>query len=77
MPFWKLQIYTHSVCQWVTIVCTPLPLSVVEEGIEPPSKFSEKWHVTQNLNFWRGVAGKDGGLGVVRGVCSFYLKSKN
>ena len=47
----KLQIYTHSVYQWVTIVCTPLPHSAAEEGIEFPSRFSEKWHVTQNLSF--------------------------
>ena len=47
----KLQIYTHSAYQWVTTVCTPLPLSAGEEGIEPPTIFSEKWPVTQNLNF--------------------------
>ena len=47
----KLQIYTHSAYQWVTTVCTPLPLSAGEEGIEPPTNFSDKWPVTQTLKF--------------------------
>ena len=71
----KLQIYTHSVYQWVTIVCTPLRLSAGEEGIEPPNKFPEKWYVTYKISIFRGGGG--GFLGVVGGGCSFYIKSKN
>ena len=71
----KLQIYTHSVYQWVTIVCTPLRLSAGEEGIEPPNKFPEKWYVTYKISIFRG--GEGGFLGVVGGGCSFYIKSKN
>ena len=53
----KLQIYTHSVYQWVTIVCTPLRLSAGEEGIEPPNKFPEKWYVTYKISIFRGGGG--------------------
>ena len=38
----KIQTYTHSIYQWVTIVCAPLPLSARKWVIEPPTKFSEK-----------------------------------
>ena len=72
----KLQIYTHSVYQWVTIVCTPLRLSAGEEGIEPPNKFPEKWYVAYKISIFRGGGGA-GFLGVVGGGCSFYIKSKN
>ena len=50
----ELQIYTHSVCQWVTIVCTTLRLSAREEGMELPAKFSEKWYVTYSVSIFRG-----------------------
>ena len=84
----KLQIYTHSFYQWVTIVCTTLPLSAGEEGIEPHTKFSENWHVTYRISIFRGrLLGKSGrafcgvvvvgGGGVGEGDCSFYIKSKN
>ena len=45
----KLQIYTHSVYQWVAIVCAPLPLPAGEGGIEPPTKFKKR--DIQNLSF--------------------------
>ena len=61
----KLQIYTHSFYQWVTIVCTALSLSAGEEGIEPPTKFSEKRHMTYRISIFRwGLLGKSGGLSV-------------
>ena len=59
----KLQIYTHSFYQWVTIVCSTLSLYAGKEGIEPPTKFSEKWHVTYRISIFRGgLLGKSGGL---------------
>ena len=77
----KLQIYTHSVYQWVTIVCTPLRLSAGEEGIEPPNKFPGNWYVTYKISIFREELLRKRGvgslLGVVGGGCSFYIKSKN
>ena len=49
----NFQIFTHSFYQWVTIVCTTLPLSAGEKGIEPPTKFSEI-HVTYRISIFRG-----------------------
>ena len=79
----KIQTFTHSIYQWVTIVCAPLPLSARKWVIEPPTKFSEKWHVTYRISIFRGrLLGKEGrlfrggGRGG-RGGCSFYIKSKN
>ena len=63
-PLGKFEIYTRSVFQWATIVCTPLPLSAGEEGIGPPTIFSEKWHVTHRISiFRRGLRGKRKGWG--------------
>ena len=45
----KLDICTHSVYQWVTIVCTPPPFSAAEGVIEPPTKFKKR--DIQNLSF--------------------------
>ena len=79
----KLQTCTHSICQWVTLVCTPLPLSARKGVIEPPTKFSEEWHVTYRISIFRGgLLGKESGLfrdsgRGGRGGCSFYIKSKN
>ena len=67
----KLKNYTHSVYQWVTIVYTHLPLSAGEKGIEPPTKYSEKWHLTYRISIFReGLLGKREGFfgGVGRGL---------
>ena len=61
------------------------PLSAVGgggggRGVEPPTKFSKRgaWH---DLNFYRGVAGKEGGdffqVGGGRGTgCNCHIKNK-
>ena len=61
----KLQIYTHSVCQWVPIVCTPLPPF--------PTKFSEKWQATYRISIFRRGGFFGGGE---RGLQFLYKKQK-
>ena len=58
----KLQIYKHCLLV-VTIVCTPLPFFYLGGGIEPPTKFSERGHLTYRISIFRGgLLGKKGWL---------------
>ena len=53
------------------IVCTPPPLSAGGGGIEPGTKFSKREGALQDLNFYMGVAGKEGGTFFQGGVAVF------
>ena len=57
----------------ITIMCTPSFLSVWD-GVEPPSKFSKRGHLTGS-HFLGGSFGKEGGEIFQKG-CSFYIKNK-
>ena len=54
----KLQIYTHSVYQWVTTVCAPLPFSAGEGAL---SLLPNLKNVTYRISVFRGgLLGKRG-----------------
>ena len=57
----------------ITIMCTPSFLSVWD-GVEPPTKFSKRGHLTGS-HFLGGSFGKEGGE-IFQEGCSFYIKNK-
>ena len=45
-------------------------------GVEPPTKFSKRGGAWQDLNFWRGVCGKERVTFSGGGGCNFYVRDK-
>ena len=53
------------------VVCTPPPFC---RGVEPPTKFSERWGLT-GPQLLEGVTRKEGAT-FFRGGCDFHIKNK-